>query len=291
MRPRDKGIGSGFVRVTASRNAESDTGVDGLFKNLSNLFDFTRRSRNYTSTMKKKTKENSARSKPSENAGVELLREFYINLKKAVSDTGISAGALAIKFGLPKQFISNILRGDHDPRFSTAVRIAKSMNLSVDGLLGNESQREAAPPQPVPFAQTVPVPSEVEVKNIHVSLAGKIAQMHENDVELLEAIASILIERKSRAMARFLCAVQDAERENPASKAKTGKSGGKGALPGGGDSGKPDDGRKDRFGNACGDGDADFGEYEDFNDDDDFDFDDDDFELDDDDDDDEFFDD
>jgi hypothetical protein len=284
MRYIDKGIGSGFVRVTVSRIA----GIAGLFKSLNNLFDFIRGSRNYMCTMKKRSKEKNAIGKQTENAGVEIPFEFYANLKKAVADTGISAWALEKKFGRHKQFLSNILRGDRDPKFSSIVRIVKGMRLSIDGLLGSGLQTEAAHPQSVSLAQAVSVPSGVEIKKISADFAEKVAQMHENDVELLEAIAGILLERKSRVMARFLHAIQDTERGNPAGKAKTGRPAAKGTLSGGSDSGF-----RDRFGNGGRDGDTDTDsiEREDFKDDDDFDFDDDDFELDDDDDDDFDFDD
>jgi hypothetical protein len=226
--------------------------------------------------MKKQIKEKNARKKRTENAGVGSLQEFYANLKKAVADTGVSAWALEKKFGWHKQFLSNILRGDRDPRFPSIVRIVKSMHLSVDGLLGGGFQTETVHPQSVPLDQTVSVPSGTEIKKISVGFAEKVAQMHENDVELLDAIAGILIERKSRAMARFLHAVQDTGRGNPD---------GKGTLSGGVDSGKPDGSFRDRFGNTREDGDTDSGECEYFDDDDDFDFGDDDFKLDDDDDD------
>ena len=131
------------------------------------------------------------------NFSADILKDFLINFQKAVSDTGLTTYALAKKIGLDKAAIKNILQNKSDPRLSTAVCIAKWMGLSLDGLVG------IAPPQ------LSPVPEIVELKKDNVSLINKINDMNDQDVELLDEIAGILIVRRTKRMAKLIKAVRD----------------------------------------------------------------------------------
>jgi DNA-binding XRE family transcriptional regulator len=129
----------------------------------------------------------------------EVLHDFTVNLQKAVADTGLSPYVLARKIGVNKDAIKNTIQEDRDPQFSTVVQIAKGMNLSLDQLLGNKFI-ESNPPPSNP-------PPEVQIKKETINLIDRISKMHEQDIELLEAIAGILEGRRARVMAKFLNAV------------------------------------------------------------------------------------
>ena len=136
-----------------------------------------------------------------------VLLEFSANLQKAVNDTGLTPYLLAKNLGLDKQAISRLLKGDRDPNLSTVVRIVKSMQISMDQLLGLTPVKPKA---------------EVEIKKENLNLIDRISALHEQDVELLEAIVEVLEKRRARTMAKFLNAVRDAKspksKENPMGK-------------------------------------------------------------------------
>jgi hypothetical protein len=84
------------------------------------------------------------------------------------------------------------------------------MQLSLDGLLGNRSEIKPVSLQPSPPA------CEVEIKKNNIKHIDKTDQLHEKDIELLESIASILIDRRSRMMEKLLHAINkvDQSKEN-----------------------------------------------------------------------------
>jgi transcriptional regulator with XRE-family HTH domain len=134
------------------------------------------------------------------NPNLAVLQEFSLNLQKAVVDTGLTPYALSKKLGFDKDFIKNVIRGNRDPKFSTVLRITKGMQVSIDWLVGNVTEDNPVQSKPV---------SEVEIKKENINFINKIAKMHDQDVELLEAIARILDERRVHAMARLLHAVRN----------------------------------------------------------------------------------
>jgi hypothetical protein len=154
--------------------------------------------------MKKKTV---TIKKESVNQGLLILQEFSRNLQKAVSDTGLTPYALAKEIGLDKDSIKNVMSGDRDPKFSSVLRVIKGMRLSMDELIGNISVSKLTPAKPAPAP--APAPQEVEIKKGNIDFISRIVKMNEQDVELLEAIAHILDERRIRAIARLFNAVQD----------------------------------------------------------------------------------
>jgi uncharacterized protein (UPF0335 family) len=208
------------------------------------------------------------REKRPDNSNLEVLREFYPNLKKAVADTGLSAYALAKKLGFDPQVISNLVRGDRDPKLSTVVRIVKGMQVSMDALLGLVPGKKSTVPesQPVLPAQSPPSVSGTTIKNGNIDLINQIARMPENDVELMKAIADVLTERRSHVMAKLLYAMQKSGKKGDLT-AKTSELAGKLEA------------QEDLSPGGCFDDDfdEDFGEDDDLDDTDDFDdFDDDD---------------
>ena len=139
------------------------------------------------------------------NSNLVLLQEFSHNLQEAVSGTGLTPYALAKKIGLDNAAIKMAMSGEHDLKFSTAVRIAKGMRLSMDWLIVN-----VLGDNPPAINST----SEVEIKQKNVDFINKISKMNDQDVELLMAIAGILDERRIRAVTKLLHAVQDEKLSN-----------------------------------------------------------------------------
>jgi len=152
--------------------------------------------------------------------GTEVLNTFFANLQKALSDSGLSAYAYANKIGVDKMAVSNILQKRSDPKLSTVIRIAKGMNVSMDWLVGTvpfppspsvkpDNPSACACPSPcLPKSDKPPV-SEVEIKKEHIDFIDKISKMHGSDIALLEAIAGILEDRRTRVMAKLLNAIKD----------------------------------------------------------------------------------
>jgi transcriptional regulator with XRE-family HTH domain len=134
------------------------------------------------------------------NPSLAALRDFSLNLQKAVSGTGLSPYTLARNIGLDRAAIKNAMSGDCDPRLSTMIRIAKGMKLSLDSLVGGT-------PADKPIVKPASVP-ETEVKKENIGFIDKIAKMHEQDVELLEKIACLLNERRISTMTKLFQAVQ-----------------------------------------------------------------------------------
>jgi transcriptional regulator with XRE-family HTH domain len=225
--------------------------------------------RNYLYTMKKK---NAAEHKPADITSA-ALHEFTVNLRKAVSDTGLTPYALSKKLGLDKCAIKNITRDGHDPKLSTVLKIVKGMRLSLDWLLGFPCSVDVD--KPVQFYPA----SSAEVAQ-DVRFIDKIAKMHEQDVELLNAIADVLNNRRVRSVLGLASAVyypkpakisvNDAEAESDAP--ALGKSGGTKFL----DTFKDcfyDDDTFEGYGEDI-DSDEDFEDFDDLDEeDDDFDFD------------------
>jgi transcriptional regulator with XRE-family HTH domain len=134
------------------------------------------------------------------NPNLTVLQEFSLNLQKAVADMGLTPYALAKKLGFDTDTIKRVMRGNRDPKFSTVLRIAKGMQVSMDWLAGNVSGDTPA---------SVKSTSEFEVKKENINFINKIAKMQDQDVELLEAIAHLLDERRFRAVTKLLHAVQN----------------------------------------------------------------------------------
>jgi DNA-binding phage protein len=158
--------------------------------------------------MKKKINESVSKGLPKKiKVENDNLREFYINLQKAISDTGLTCYALSKKLGLDRNAVRNAVKGSTEPRLSTIIRIVKGMQISLDGLLGNEVDVKPILPESSP-----PV-SKVEVRKNDVKLIDKTNQLHERDLELLESIANILIDRRSLMMKKLLNAIQKVDQD------------------------------------------------------------------------------
>lgn len=158
--------------------------------------------------MKKQTIKKPVSKKVAANSSLDVLRDFSSNLKKAVEGTGLSPYALAKNIGLDKMAIKSAMREGCDPKLSTVVRIANGMRLSMDALLGKINKVDK--PEPVP---------EVKIKKEYTKFIDRVSKMREQDVELLDAIAAILDERRRRAVAKLLHAVQN-EKSQDKSKSK-----------------------------------------------------------------------
>jgi transcriptional regulator with XRE-family HTH domain len=208
--------------------------------------------------------------KKNKNYDMTDIQKFSGNLQKAVAATGLTPYSLAKKIGVSKDTVRNIMKGDRDPQLSTVINIVKGMQLSMDKLLGLVENI------PAPF---YPVPS-VGFQKENTNFIEKIRKMNEQDVELLEAIARILVERKNRAAVKLFHAIRGTElpgsnkndglivKTEEIEKPETPKSP---SVPNGADVDDPDEDDK-------------FYEYDSFDDNDDFeddDFEDDDFEDDD----------
>jgi predicted transcriptional regulator len=134
------------------------------------------------------------------------LHEFAFKLSEAVAETGLTPYGLAKNIGVDKQVISRLIKGNYDPKFSTVIRIVKSMNISMDGLLGIcHSQNSVEPTQ---------ISEEVEVKTADIDFINSISKMHEQDIELLASIGEILNERRVQRMAKLVNAVLDVKQIN-----------------------------------------------------------------------------
>jgi len=150
--------------------------------------------------------------KKTNNPNINILKKFSVNLHKAVMDTGLSPYALAKKINVDKDAIKNILQEGRDPKFSSVVKIVQGMQLSMDQLLGNiKTDKVQSPPV-----------QKVENKLKHFSLFEKLDNMHEQDIELLEIIAGVLNERRTRAMKNLLNAIQHGKSKNKKEGSMTG---------------------------------------------------------------------
>jgi transcriptional regulator with XRE-family HTH domain len=147
-------------------------------------------------TVKGKTRKAAAR-KTDKNSRLGVLGEFYSNLKKAVSDTGLSAYSLAKKLGVNDQSISNLLRGDRDPKLSTVIQIAKGMRVSVDDLAGISDR-------------AIPAESSKDLSLAagEIKFNGRAMKMYKPDIDLLEGIAVLLEKRREQAVLKLATAIR-----------------------------------------------------------------------------------
>ena len=67
-------------------------------------------------------------------------------LRAARIAAGIPGAQLARRVGLDPAYLRRIEEGQHDPPFSTIVRLAQTLRLSLDGLV--EGERTKAPGSP-----------------------------------------------------------------------------------------------------------------------------------------------
>jgi len=152
---------------------------------------------NYIHTMKTKNKYSID--------GKDDLREFIDNLEKAIRDTGVTPYAWAKKVGVDTKTIYKVLRKDSNPVLSTIIRLVKGTELSLDKLLGLNTQ-----PQPSQYQKTLPSSMHrLVMKKEDVGFFKKLGTMHEIDLELLKSIAVLLEERRARSVAQLLSAVKN----------------------------------------------------------------------------------
>jgi DNA-binding XRE family transcriptional regulator len=140
--------------------------------------------------------------KKTENSGQEVLQEFYVNLKKAVADTGLSSYAWAKKLGMDKQSISSIVRGNSDPKLSTAVRIARGARISLDSLVGISCSSSRGDSYERP-------PLEAAANEKNAEFISRVMKMREPDIDLLEGIAVLLEKCREKAMSKLIQAIKD----------------------------------------------------------------------------------
>jgi len=139
---------------------------------------------------------------------------FVINLQKAIKKAGLTPYSASVKAGIDKSAIIKMINKgkECDPRLFTIIRIAKTLNISIDWLVGNVAVDKIptlGDALDLALPEKLEPEPEVEIKKENINLISKISKMHKQDVELLEAIANILEDRKTRAMARLLHAVND----------------------------------------------------------------------------------
>lgn len=66
---------------------------------------------------------------------------FGTQVKKAMEERGMKPAELCKSSGLPSAYISQYLnKPDRDPQLSTAVKIAKALNVSLEYLAGMEDE-------------------------------------------------------------------------------------------------------------------------------------------------------
>ena len=139
------------------------------------------------------------------------------NLKKAVEATGKTPYTLSASFGFDKGLIGNLLKGNRDPKFSSLVRLAEAMKVSVDELMElPERKKEILAKGSVEYYPTQQEkhtePSSIPVKEVILSLNQKIAEMSETDIELLCGIADLLEARRKKGVVKLLKAALEKNR-------------------------------------------------------------------------------
>jgi transcriptional regulator with XRE-family HTH domain len=72
-------------------------------------------------------------------------------LRAARERTGLTQDQLSTRTGMSPQVLSRLERGDTDPRWSTVVRIANALGVSLDALKTTPGS-EALKPVPIPRA-------------------------------------------------------------------------------------------------------------------------------------------
>ena len=64
------------------------------------------------------------------------IRNFAACLADLLAERGMDVRQLALESGLSRQHISYLLRGERDPRISTVVILADTLDVTTDYLLG-----------------------------------------------------------------------------------------------------------------------------------------------------------
>lgn len=62
-------------------------------------------------------------------------KRLIIQLKRLRTERGWSQAALSKRSGLAKEYIARLELGQHDPSFSTLVKLAKAMKVTVAELV------------------------------------------------------------------------------------------------------------------------------------------------------------
>jgi transcriptional regulator with XRE-family HTH domain len=67
------------------------------------------------------------------------VRFMNLRIKEIMSERGITSASLAKEVGISKVAVSNIITGKSSPSLDNAVEIAKCLGVSINDLLGEET--------------------------------------------------------------------------------------------------------------------------------------------------------
>ena len=69
-----------------------------------------------------------------------MSEKFNERLQQAISRSGMTQKELAEKVGITEAAVSHYLKGDRMPRSAVAVKLADVLNMSVDELMGGNTE-------------------------------------------------------------------------------------------------------------------------------------------------------
>lgn len=69
-----------------------------------------------------------------------MSEQFNERLQQAISRSGMTQKELAEKVGITEAAVSHYLKGDRMPRSAVAVKLADVLNMSVDELMGGNTE-------------------------------------------------------------------------------------------------------------------------------------------------------
>lgn len=69
-----------------------------------------------------------------------MSEQFNERLQQAISRSGMTQKELAEKVGITEASVSHYLKGDRMPRSAVAVKLADVLNMSVDELMGGNTE-------------------------------------------------------------------------------------------------------------------------------------------------------
>ena len=69
-----------------------------------------------------------------------MSEQFNERLQQAISMSGMTQKELAEKVGITEAAVSHYLKGDRMPRSAVAVKLADVLNMSVDELMGGNTE-------------------------------------------------------------------------------------------------------------------------------------------------------
>jgi len=123
---------------------------------------------------------------------------FSHYLRKALATACLSGYELSKKCGLDKSTIGKLLKETSDPKYSTIVKLAKGLQLSLSELFEKAIVTDKV------ATKTKHVSPNFELSESEKNFIDKMRNMHRQDTELLNVIADILVKRKISAIEKLL---------------------------------------------------------------------------------------